>query len=136
MTALVDTGFLLAMLAHNDPQHEACKAVMQQESNPLIPSSVLPELAYMIIRDLGYPILVKFMEEVTGPRSPIVFIEATDLSRATELINQYADTHIDFVDCTIVAIAERLGIATIFTIDQRHFRILRPKHCDYFDILP
>lgn len=83
----------------------------------------------MIIRDLGYPVLVEFMEGVTGYHSPIVFIEEADLSRATELVNQYADTRIDFVDCTIVAVAERLDISRIF-------RILRPKHCDYFEISP
>lgn len=134
MTALVDTGFLLATLARNDPRHEACKAVMQSESNPLIPSSVLPELAYMIVRDMGYSVLVQFMQTVTGPRSPIVFVEMKDLLRTTELVNQYADSRIDFVDCTIVAVSERLNITRIFTIDQRHFRLLRPKHCDYFDI--
>jgi predicted nucleic acid-binding protein len=36
----------------------------------------------------------------------------------------------------LVAIAERLNITQVLTLDQRHFRLFRPQHCDAFDILP
>jgi len=58
------------------------------------------------------------------------------LARASELLITYKDTRIDFVDCVIVAMAERLNITPILTIDRRHFTIVRPKHCAYFEILP
>lgn len=136
MTALLDTGFLLAMLAHNDPLHESCKTAMSQERTPLIPSPVLPEFAYMAIRDLGYDMFIQFMQTVTQADSPIVFAVQNDFVRATEIITEYADSQIDFVDCMIVAMAERLNISRVLTIDQRHFRLFRPRHTDYFDIHP
>jgi predicted nucleic acid-binding protein len=43
---------------------------------------------------------------------------------------------VDFVDATIAAVAERLNITRILTLDQRDFQIIRPKHSDYFEILP
>ena len=36
----------------------------------------------------------------------------------------------------VAAMAERLDISRILTVDQRHFRILRPKHVPAFEILP
>ena len=124
------------MLAHNDPFHEPCKTVMLQESTPLIPSPALPEFAYMAIRDLGYDAFIQFMQAVTEADSQIVFAVQSDFVRATEVVEQYVDSRIDFVDCLIVAMAERLNVSRILTIDQRHFRMFRPKHCDYFEIFP
>jgi predicted nucleic acid-binding protein len=70
--------------------------------------------------------------------SPLVFEDITkaDIGRITELLNEYADNQLDFVDAAITAVAERLNIQHILTVDQRDFRIIRPKHCDYFEILP
>jgi len=38
-----------------------------------------------------------------------------------------------FVDATIAAVAERLQIARILSLDQRDFRIIRPRHRDIRD---
>ena len=43
--------------------------------------------------------------------------------------------HLDFADAGLVALAERLNIRQILSIDK-HFRIYRPRHCDYFDVIP
>ncbi len=47
-------------------------------------------------------------------------------------MEKYADSKIDFVDCAIMAMAERLNISRILTVDQRDFRLLRPLHVDAF----
>lgn len=58
-----------------------------------------------------------------------------DLVRTRELMQQYADLPMDFADATIVTIAERFRIATIFSLDQ-HFRVYRPLGNDHFDVVP
>jgi hypothetical protein len=40
------------------------------------------------------------------------------------------------VDALIVAMAERLKITRLLTLDRRDFQIIRPKHCDSFELLP
>lgn len=52
MSALLDTGFLLAVLDADDKLHEACVDALLKESEPLLPDAVLPELAYMVLRNL------------------------------------------------------------------------------------
>ena len=59
-----------------------------------------------------------------------------DLERVNQILEQCADSQLDFVDAVIVAIAERLRITRILTLDRRDFSIMRPRHCDYFEILP
>lgn len=63
-------------------------------------------------------------------------ILSPDLERAAEIMEQYADADLDFVDCCIMALAERLNITEVCTLDQRDFSIFRPAHCDYLEILP
>lgn len=59
MSALVDTGALLAAIAENDDLHDICALALEEEPAPLLPYLVLPELAYLILRDIGYPPLVQ-----------------------------------------------------------------------------
>jgi predicted nucleic acid-binding protein len=78
----------------------------------------------------------QFMRGILSSGMLIEQVNRADLERASEILDRYADTQLDFVDATIMAIAERLDIVRILTVDQRHFRTLRPKHCPAFEILP
>ncbi len=136
MTALLDTGFLLAVLDSDDEFHQACTAALLNELEPLLPDMVLPELAFMILRELGYPVLSHFLQSIVQGELVIERTTATDLARSVEILQKYADSRIDFVDCVIAAMAERLKIEIILTVDRRHFQLFRPKHCSHFVILP
>jgi uncharacterized protein len=59
-----------------------------------------------------------------------------DLKRAREIMASYPDAQLDFVDCCLMALSERLRISKICTYDRRDFLIFRPRHCDYLELLP
>ncbi|MCZ7672846.1 MAG: hypothetical protein M5U34_39850 [Chloroflexi bacterium] len=59
-----------------------------------------------------------------------------DLMRINNLLTQYGDAELDFVDAAIVTLAERYHVRQILTVDRRDFLIIRPQHCAYFEILP
>jgi predicted nucleic acid-binding protein len=136
MTALLDTGFLLAVIDADDSLHASCTSALKAESMPLLPDVVLPELAYLILRELGYPALTTLLRSVATGELVQVKSTPQDLERAAELLEKYADSRVDFVDCAIVAMAERVNLTKILTVDRRHFTIFRPRHCDYFEIAP
>ena len=136
MSALIDTGFLLAVVSANDRHHDACFKVLEAESAPLLPSAILTELAFMVRRDMGTAAFVQLMRSVFKGELELAFPIQADLERAINLMEQYEDSNIDFVDCMITAMAERLNISRILTVDQRDFRILRPSHISAFEILP
>ena len=136
MSALLDTGFLLAVLDRDDKAHERCVDVLLRETDPVLADVVIPELAYMVLRELGYPVLIGFLESLIA--GELTFERATlaDFARATEIFRKYADSRIDFVDGVLIAMAERRSIQRILTLDRRHFQLVRPQHCDFFTILP
>jgi uncharacterized protein len=53
-----------------------------------------------------------------------------------ELVAQYQDFPLGGVDASVVALAERLRTDLVVTLDQRHFRAVRPSHCPAFRLLP
>jgi len=63
-------------------------------------------------------------------------VTAPDMARIVEILKQYADANIGFVDASLVAVSERLRITTIFTTDRRHFSLINPAHCSAFTLLP
>lgn len=136
MTALMDTGFLLALLNDDDHLHTKCRKTFALEPKPLLPMVVLPELAYMVIRNTGYAPFIAFVRSALNNDPPLVATVEADLSRAMSLMERYGSSRIDFVDCVIVAMAERLNIGRILTVDQRDFRMIRPNHIVAFEILP
>jgi len=36
----------------------------------------------------------------------------------------------------VIAVAERLGVATIATLNRRDFTVVRPAHCDALTLIP
>jgi len=136
VSALLDTGFLLAVLNADDKLHKSCVKTLLAEPEPILPDVVLPELAYMILRKGNYVILVNFLRSILNGELKIEKSTEEDLARTAEILEKYADSRIDFVDCVIAAMAERLNVQRIMTIDYRHFRLFHPKHCSYFIIIP
>jgi predicted nucleic acid-binding protein len=77
-----------------------------------------------------------FIRQVQYPSWHIENLAVDDLYRSHQLLAQYSDARLDFVDATLVAIAERLQIDTVLTLDKRDFYMIRPLHIDYFTVLP
>jgi len=137
MTVVLDTSFLFALTDLTDLNHDCVLAVVQSINEPLLlPSFVLPEVCYLIASRLGHQAMRKFVANLVVSGVQIESMMATDLERVGQILEQYADSQLDFVDAVIVAISERLRITRVLTLDRRDFSIMRPIHCDYFEILP
>jgi hypothetical protein len=59
-----------------------------------------------------------------------------DLKRAIETLEQHREPRFGMVDASVMAMAERLKIDVILTLDHRDFGIYRPQHCDAFRLVP
>jgi predicted nucleic acid-binding protein len=135
-TAIADTGFIVALTNNTDVRHAEVRAIYVQKPRILVPQTVLVEVAYLLGRDAGAMILVAFLRGLPASRFTVVELTDPDIARIAEILDQYADSRVDFVDASVMAMAERLNIMTVLTIDQRDFRLFRPKHCKNFILLP
>lgn len=111
--------------------------MFEDEPGPLlVPLSVVTEVCYLLASRIGTAAEVRFLESIRDGELEIVDVTSSDLTRAVELIEQYSDLPLGFTDATVLAIAERLRIARIATIDRRHFTVLRPSHVDALELVP
>ncbi len=137
MTCLLDTGFLYALLNRREQQHAAVLAVTRTLREPIVlPIPAITEVAYLLLRDVSSEAVADFIESLAITDMVLEAPQSSGYTRAAEIIRQYADAPVDFVDAIIVAIAERLSITRILTIDRRHFYMFRPRHCPAFELLP
>ena len=137
MAAIADTGFLFALVNTQDEHHRKVINVVRRLSEPVIlPLTVLPEICYLLDTRLGHPSMRQFVANVLTGAMELTSLNKTDIARALKILQQYGDTRIDFVDATLIALAERLQLTRVLTGDQRHFRIVRPLHCSAFELLP
>jgi predicted nucleic acid-binding protein len=65
-----------------------------------------------------------------------VEVRSVDYGRMADLVRQYRDLPLGATDASVVALAERLGVSEVATLDHRHFRVVRPRHVDAFTLLP
>ena len=134
---LVDTGPLVAAANRTDAHHTASVAALANATPPrLVPGLVIAEVSYLLARDAGSTIEAEFLRSFTIGFLAVVDLTATDLGRSAELVEQYADMPLGASDACLVALAERLGIVELVTLDRRHFSVVRPRHVDTLTLIP
>ena len=134
---LLDTSFLVSLANIKDKHHALSVATLKHIREPLVlPVPVLPEVTYLLATRLSHHAMRQFLRSLNQSDILLESLSMRDLMRVSEILDTYGDTHLDFVDASITAIAERQDIQRILTFDRRDFSIIRPRHCDYFHILP
>jgi len=101
-----------------------------------VPTLVVTELSYLLQTRLGWAAEVRFLGDLASGEMVLEPVRASDLLRIAELVGRYRDLPLGTVDASVVAAAERLGIAAIATLDHRHFSVVRPRHVEAFELLP
>lgn len=137
MAILIDSSFLYALYNHGDTNHQvALNFAGNNRAVTLVPDVVLPEVCFLFERDLGHYTIVKFLGEFTSTGVSLQAIDIGDVDKAQEIMARYPEAEFDFVDCCLMALAERLNITQICTFDRRDFSIFTTSHCDYLELLP
>lgn len=123
---LVDTGPLVALFDPADESHDTCSKILQTIEEPIATTvPVLTEAFHLLSpRSVGSQRLMDFIVE--GGLS-LWFLDERSLSRAFELMLQYADKPMDLADASLVVAAENEGIRKIFTIDRPDFLAYRVR---------
>jgi predicted nucleic acid-binding protein len=91
---------------------------------------------YLLGRAGGAKIEAAFLRSIVQETLTIVDLELADYERMAELVETYADFPLGTTDAAVVAVAERLGITEVATLDRRHFHAVRARHTEGFDLLP
>lgn len=137
MALLVDAGPLYAYMDRRDPDHAACAHLLKMHPGPLlVPILAVTEVSYLLRARGHADAEVHFLGDLAEGNLTIESVRAGDWLRIAELVMRYRNLDLGTVDASIVAVAERLGITTIATLDRRDFGTVRPSHVAAFELLP
>lgn len=136
-SAIVDTGPLVAAADRDDVHHRRCVDWFDSHLGlVIVPAPVIVEVCWLLDRRVGPAAEAAFLAGLTGDSPRIEGLIADDYRRSAELVDRYSDLDLGFVDASVVAIAERLDVRTIVTINERDFRVVRPRHIEAFVLAP
>jgi uncharacterized protein len=134
---IVDAGPLYAAAARRDKHHERSVELLSSAARPLlVPALVLTEVSYLLSDRIGPHAEVAFARSLAEGELVAEPVLDSDWARIVELMEQYLDLPLGMVDASVIALAERHGLEAIATLDQRHFRAVRPRHVPAFTLVP
>ena len=136
-TILLDSGFLYALFDSDDRFHKAVAVTVEVQGRiAIVPDVTLVEVMFLVRRSGGIPAAVRFLQYFEEANFRLEALRREEIRRTRDLLDLYASARLDFVDACIIAIAERLDVRRVGTIDRRDFLIVRPAHCEHFELLP
>jgi hypothetical protein len=135
---VVDTGVVLAAADADDRWHHQAAAVLEDRPPELLvlPVPVAVQAAWLIASRVGPATEAAFIASVAAGEFTLAELTAPDWARCADLVETYADLGLGLVDASVIALAERLRITTVASIDRRDFLVVRPTHCEAFELIP
>jgi predicted nucleic acid-binding protein len=132
---LIDAGAMLALLDADDGWHAVCAEAFRTMRLPLATTAaVLAELFHLL--ECHPRALDRAWGFLRCGAVTVLPIGDDDLPRTAALMRQYADRPMDFEDATLVRLAERESLNTVFSIDHADFETYRIDGRRRFRILP
>ena len=135
-----DTGPLVAAALTRDPDHRACVDLFTgahlANRALIVPVPVVAEVGYLLARGAGAHAETAFLRSLADGDFVTEAPEQADYARAADLVERYANLPLGTTDALVVAVAERLGVVEVATLDRRDFSVVRPRHIGAFVLLP
>jgi predicted nucleic acid-binding protein len=133
-SVLADTGALLALLDPRDRWHERCVVALGEIYLPMTTTeAVLTELFHLVG---DAPRARAAAWALVRATTALAELADDDLAAIERHMAKYGDLPMDFADATLLRIAERESIATVFTVDHADFSVYRIGGRKRFRIVP
>ena len=134
-SVLLDTGPIIAILDRDEKWHHACLAIAKSLPAPLLTSEAVLTEVFHFVGDRADQIDTawQFLRSGVIAVAPIGEEAWPELHA---LMLKYADRPMDYADATLVYLAEKESINTVFTIDFSDFQTYRIGGNRKFRIVP
>jgi uncharacterized protein len=132
---LIDAGPIVGILSEADEHHEACVQQLRAIRGPLMTCwPVITEVAWLL---RAYPPAVeRLLSSFNGRPFALLALSEADLAGIAAILAKYKSLGIQLADASLVHLANREGIGTIFTLDRRDFGVLRLARGRKFRLIP
>jgi uncharacterized protein len=135
---VVDTGAIVASKDEDHVDHGAVAAFLGEfRGNLLLSPLVLAEADYLLNARLGQRATQELLGEVASEAYDLVPLDHGDIAVAGGICERYEDMSIGVTDASLVVIASNYNTTRLLTLDQRHFRAIKPLWgASAFHLLP
>lgn len=134
---VIDTSVVLAFMDRDDDDHEATRDWLTNQTEELATTPlIVAELDHMVsIR--GGPTAVRALREDLDSGAYLIEWWPTAIHEAVAVAERYESMELGLADASLVILAARLQTTDIATLDERHFRTLKPlSDAKTFRLLP
>jgi len=134
---VLDTSGLLAAIDDRQSAHRSAKEALEADAGPyLLSPFVLAEMDYLLQTRVGQAAELLFLAEVARGAYRLEPFTPAEIEQAGGVIGRYRDLGVGLADASVVVLAARAGTNRVLTLDERHFRAVRPLHGRTFTVLP
>lgn len=134
---VLDTSGVLAAIDAAQRDHQAARQALEDDPGPFVLSPfVLAEVDYLLSTRVGRDAELAFLEQVATRAYRLEPFSEADVGTARRVIERYEDLGIGLADASVVVLAQRARTTRLLTLDERHFRAVRPLSGRAFRLLP
>jgi uncharacterized protein len=124
---VVDTSIIVAFMNAADAHHDSVGAWLDGTSEDLATTPLIVAEVDHLIGVRGGRAAQRALRADLAAGAYIVEWWPGAVATAVAVADQYADNGLGLTDASLVALAERLDTVDIATLDERHFRAVRPR---------
>jgi uncharacterized protein len=134
---VLDTSGLLAALDADQRHHDRARQALDADPGPFLLSPfVLAELEYLLLQRVGVDAERALLDEVAAGGYDLVPFGVEEVAEAVGLLRRYGELRIGLADASVAVIAGAAKTTRLLTLDERHFRAVRPLWGEAFTLLP
>ena len=126
---------MVAIFSPSDEHRQVCTEQLRTIKGPLLTCwPVVTEAAWLL---RTYPrALALLLSSFDAGLFELASLREPDLSGIAAILAHYRELKIQLADASLVHLANREGIGTIFTLDRRDFGVLRTAGGNKFRLIP
>lgn len=134
---VLDSSGIVALLDRSDTFHDRVGELLNEDRGPLYLSPcVMQEVDHIVSSRVDPMAAIRFLEDVAVGAYELAPFDRSDVGTAVGVMRRYADMRLGLADASIVVLAARYRTSRILTLDERHFRAVRPLQGGAFTVLP
>lgn len=132
---LIDAGPLVALAARPDPNHQRCAEIAAGERMPLL--TTWPVITEAVWVGRRWPVFIELLAEIVA-RGLVRVRELPEeaLPWIFQYMLRYKSVGADLADASLMYVAEKEKIDTVFTLDRRDFSVYRTNKNRALKIVP
>lgn len=123
---VVDTSIVVAYMNAADDYHAAVAGWLDGTDHDLSTTPLIIAEVDHLVGARGGPTARRALHRDLAAGAYMVQWWPGAIAAVVKIAERYADTGLGLADASLVALAERLGTIDIATLDERHFRAVRP----------